>query len=70
MSYTCPGTATANCTGSATARYRWLGHPEYTPLCAACLAVMERMGLHLVPEPEPCWVTRARERRLPAKVVA
>jgi len=67
----CAGTATAACAGTAVGRFRWAVGVEPRPLCAACRATLERLGLGLVEVlPEPAWVTRARERRLPAKVIA
>lgn len=65
----CANFVTSECDGSAIGRYRWLGHPEYTPLCRLCVAKADQMGLTLVRD-ETSWQARAIAKSLPAKAIA
>ena len=65
----CSGIATSACTGAAIGLYRWSFHEDSRPLCAACKAAMERMGLYLAQD-VTSWRSRAIAKSLPGKLFA
>lgn len=67
---TCQGLLATVCSGPVAAYRRILDPPmRCFYLCEACRAAAQRLGVPLVPADEPEWVRRARERRLPPKVL-
>lgn len=67
---TCSGVLAIRCSGEVRAYRRPLDPPHRVlRLCEACRAVADRLGVPLVPIPEPEWVRRARAHQLPAKVL-